>query len=184
MTIKLTNGQRLLIAIVGAALLILVLSLGVKKNADQSAVIPAGVAVDRALQVANEQRPSSGGSLTPPSEARGQVTTFGQAYQFIFHQPPDPNDSAAPNPVYPVWLIVLQGQFVEHVPASAGGATPAKDVLHSQLAIILDGDTTETLARVLVSPTQSLDVSTLPVLPLPAGGPGPTTTPMPTRMPE
>ena len=157
----------------------LALGLGLRKNGDTTAVIPASVIVNRALQIANEQGPSSGGSLTPPTEARGQVTTYGQAYQFIFNQPP-PSGTSAPNPIYPVWLVVLQGQFVEHVPASAGGSIPAKDVLHSQMAIILDGDTTESLATVMVAPGQPLDVSSLPVLPLPTGALAATTTPVPT----
>jgi len=176
-TINLTTGQRVLIALFGLVVLVIALSLGLRKNPDTAPVIPASVAVSRALQIANQHGPSSGGSLAPPTEARGQATTYGQAYQFIFNRPPDPNDSSAPNPIYPVWLIVLQGQFVEHVPASADGSVPAKDVVHIQLAIILDGDTTESLASVMVSPTLPLDVSSWPVLPLPASGPGPTTTP-------
>jgi len=185
-TIKLTTGQRILVGVSGVILLVIILSLslslGVRNSGNQSAVIPASVVVDRALQVANEQSPTSGGSLTPPTAARGQITTYGQAYQFIFQQAPDPSNTAAPNATYPVWLIVLQGQFVEHVPASAGGDIPAKDVLHTQLAMILDGDTTQTLAQVLVSPTRPLDVSALPLLPLPVGGPSATTTPEPTSI--
>jgi hypothetical protein len=180
-TINLTTGQRILIAVVGVVVLVLALSLGVKKGVDQTAVIPASVAMDRALAIANEPGPS-GGSLTPPTEARGQISTYGQAYQFIFNQPLDPQDSAALGAAYPVWLVVLQGQFVEHVPASADGSIPAKDVLHSQMAIILDGDTTQSLARVMISPTQPLDVSSLPVLPLPTGAPAATTTPAPTSI--
>jgi hypothetical protein len=181
MTIQLTTGQRILIAVLGVVILVLVLSLGIKETADRTAVIPASVAVTRAIAIAYEQSPN-GGAVAPPTEARGQATSYGEAYQFIFKRPPDAADSAAPNPVYPVWLVVLQGQFVEHVPASADGSIPAKDVLHSQLAIILDGDTTQSIDRVMIPPTQPLDVSALPVLPLPTGAPAATTTPQPTSI--
>ena len=174
--IKLTVARRIIIAVLGVVLLVLVLSFGLKHNFDQTAVIPASIAVHRALAIANEQGPY-GEAVTPPVEARGQATTYAQAIQFIFGRPLDPQESAAYNPNFPVWLVVLRGQFVEHVPPSADGSIPAKDVLHSQMAIILDGDSTQNIESVMLSPTQPLDVSSLPVLPLPTGAPEATTTP-------
>jgi hypothetical protein len=173
---KLSNVQRLLIAVVAAVVLILILSIGLKKNGDTHAVLPADIVVDRALAVANAQGPD-GGAVAPPTEARGQTMSYGQAVQFVLGRPLAAAEAVTRTAAYPVWLVVLQGQFVEHVPAAADGSAPAKDVLHSQMAIILDGDTTESLRRIMIAPAQPLDVSSLPLLTLPSGTPEPTTTP-------
>ena len=69
-------------------------------------------------------------------------------------------------PEAPVWLVVLEGKFIEHVPPAPQNI-PAKDVEHSQMALILDAKTGDAFESVLVSPQLPLDISTLPVLPMP-----------------
>jgi hypothetical protein len=170
--------------------LVVIVGVGLKAGRAQTSIVPASLAVKRALDTANFDGPI-GGSTTQPTEARGQVMTYGEAIQFIFGRPMDPNESIAKLKDYPILLVVLQGQFVEHVPAAADGSIPAKDVIHSQMAVILDGNTAEVLEQILVSPAKALAVSTLPVLPVhsdaippvPTKGPISTEAPYPTQSP-
>ena len=187
---QLIASRQLRLGAVVVILLVVIVGVGLKAGSAQTSVIPASLAVQRALDAANFDGPM-GGSTTQPTEARGQVMTYGQAIQYVFGRPMDPNQSIAKLKDYPIWLVVLQGQFVEHVPAAADGSVPAKNVIHSQMAVILDGNTAEVLEQIMVSPAKALAVSTLPVLPLhpaaippvPTQGPISTEAPYPTQSP-
>jgi len=117
--------------------------------------------------------------------------TYGQAVQFVLGRSIDLNTQEYKIRNNAVWLLVLAGEFVEHVPSSADGIIPAKDVIHHQMAIILDGNTGEIIGRVMISPQKVLLVSSLPVLiessdalpALPTKGPISTEVPYPTLSP-
>ena len=187
---QLIASRQVRIGAVVVILVVVIIGVGLKAGSAQTSIVPASLAVQRSLDAANFQGPA-GGAIAPPTEARGQVMTYGQAVQFIFGRPMDPNQSTAKLKDYPVWLVMLQGQFVEHVPAAADGSIPAKDVMHSQMAVILDGNTAEVLEQVMVSPANVLSVSAFPVLPLhsdsiplgPTQGPISTEAPYPTLSP-
>lgn len=122
-------------------------------------VVSADVAVSRALE-------SAAGSA---DEIRGQVMTYDQSHSFIFGRPVAPNTERAKMAANRVWLVVLHGNFIEHVPAAPGPIPiPEKIVLHHQMAIIMDAVTTDAFEMALVSPNKPLDVSTLALLTLPA----------------
>ena len=168
-------------------LLVLILSMGINKTGAQTSVIPASLALDRALTFARDDG-WVGGAVAQPAEARGQAMTYGQAVELIFGRPIDPNDSIYKNRDLQVWVVVLHGKFIEHVPSSADGSIPAKDVVHNQMVIILDGNTGEIMERVMISPQKVLSVANLPILsksaeplpPLPTKGPISTEVPYPT----
>ena len=171
-------------------LTILIVVIGMKSTNAQSSVIPASLAVDRALTYALEDG-QIGGMTTKPTDVRGQVMTYGQAVQLIFGKPIGSNDAVAKIRDYPVWLVILQGEFIEHVPSSADGSIPSKDILHTQMAIILDGNTGEIIERIMISPQKTLSVGSLPVLTessdslpaFPTKGPISTEVPYPTLNP-
>ena len=129
----------------------------------QSSLIPEGVAVERALIYAQEEGPI-GGATEKPVEIRGEVMPYGQAVQFVFGASISSSDSNSKIRDDPVWLIILRGTFVEHVPSSADGGIPAKDLLHTQMAIILDGNSGELLDQVMISAQKTLPVNQFPVL--------------------
>lgn len=104
------------------------------------------------------------GWLVPPEKAYGQVMTYDEAMLFVFGKPVEPNTKEFEKRNKTVWLIVLEGEFVEHVPASVGGDIPAKEVIHDQMVMLLDGETGEILREILPSPKMELPVNNLPVL--------------------
>ena len=183
---QLMSGQKL-IMILMLALLILIVSIGINKTAAQTSAIPASLALERALNYAQEDG-GVGGAIAQPAEIRGQAMTYGQATQLIFGSPINPNDSIYKIRNYQVWVVVLQGKFIEHVPSSADGSIPSKDVVHHQMVVILDGNTGEIMERVMISPQKALSVKSLPVLiksseqvpPAPTQGPISTEIPYPT----
>lgn len=144
-------------------LTVLAVLVGMKVTSAQSSVIPESLAVDRAL-VYTQDDGQFGGALVKPAEIRGQVMTYGQAVQFIYGRPISSGDVVTKIRDYPVWLVILEGEFVEHVPASADGKIPSKEILHTQMAIILDGNTGEVMEEVMISPQKKLSVSTLRLL--------------------
>jgi hypothetical protein len=145
-----------------ALLAMLSVFLGMKITNPQSSLIPKSVAVARALRYAQESGPA--GVAETPVEIRGQVLPYGQAVQFVFGTPISSKDANAKIRNELVWLVILQGTFVEHVPSSADGAIPAKDILHTQMVIILDANSGELLEQVMISPQKTLPVNQFPVL--------------------
>ena len=188
--IKRLISHQLFMRILVILLISLIIGLGLKITSAQTSVIPPSLAVDRALAYAVDDR-QVGGASTQPAEVRGQTMSYGQAVQLLFGRPIAANEAIAKIRDYPVWLVVLQGEFIEHVPSSADGSIPDTDVIHHQMAIILDGNTGEIIERVMLSPQKVLFVSNLPVLikssdplpPLPTKGPISTEAPYPTLRP-
>jgi len=158
--------------------------LNVRSTNAQTSVIPNGLALDLALSYSMDDG-LMGGALNPPAKVYGQVMTYEEAVKFVLNKPIDSNTQNYKTLNKTVWLVVLEGEFVEHVPPSADGIIPAKEVIHNQMAIILDGNTGEIMRRILLSPQIKLSVANLPVLqktnaPLPAL---PTSVPISTEVP-
>ena len=185
--IKQLISHRIFVSVLILALLVLIVSIGINKTGAQTSVIPADLALDRALTYSQDDG-WVGGAAAPPQEVRGEPMTYGQAVEFVFGRPIDPNDGIYEIRDYPVWVVVLRGKFIEHVPSSADGSIPAKDVVHNQMVVILDGNTGEIMERVMISPREFLPVNGLPMLirsseplpPLPTKGPISTEVPYPT----
>jgi hypothetical protein len=137
--------------------------LALKITSTQSSLIPESAAVERALLYAQEDGPI-GGAAETPVEIRGQVLPYGQAVQIVFGTPISSKDANAKIRDELVWLIILQGRFVEHVPSSADGSIPPKDSLHTQMVIILDGNSGELIEQIMISPQKTLPVNQFPVL--------------------
>ena len=145
-------------------------------SVSQTSAISKDVAVNQAL-LASKDNGLFGGSVSEPSKIQGELITFDQARLFVFGKSIGPDEVDAKLRDYPVWLIVLEGKFVEHVPSAPD--IPAKDVLHSQMAIILDANTAEVMEKYLISPDQKLSTVSLPVLSKPSGA----TLTIPTKLP-
>lgn len=188
--IKKTPSYRITSFLLILVFAVLIILIGMNSTSAQSSVLPQSLAVDRALVYAQDDG-QFGGASTKPAEIRGRVMTYGQVVQLIYGRPISSNDTIAKLRDYPVWLVVLQGEFIEYVPSSADGTIPAKEILHTQMAIILDGNTGELIERVLVSPQKNLSVINMPVLlesseslpALPTKGPISTEMPYPTLSP-
>ena len=186
MTKRLTSRQLFMMLLV-LPLMILIVIIGIRSTSAQTSVIPESLALDRALAYAMDDM-MVGGAITEPTEVRGRIMNYGQAVQFVFGTPISPNEGTYKIRNYAVWLVVLKGEFIEHVPSSADGSIPSKDVIHDQMVVILDGNTGEIIERVMISPQKALLVSNLPLLnkssgPLPAlptKGPISTEAPYPT----
>ena len=158
----------------------------VKELEAQIMAIPGDLALHLALESSKDE--GLGGWQIPPEKVYGQVVTYSKAVQFIFDKPIDSSTKEYEKRDKTVWLVAFEGKFVEHVPTSAGGDIPAKDVIHNQLAVILDGNTGEVMRQVMPSPQTKLPFSNLPILqstrkslpPLPTRGPILTEEPYPT----
>ena len=156
---RILRGLVIGLAVVIAALL---LFFRVRPVVAPALAVSTEAAVARALAAARDD--GFGGYTQPPGKIFGRQMTLGEARAFIYGaNVGEYNDRPAS---VPVWLVVLEGKFVEHVPA-APPDIPAKDVAHSQMALILDAKTGELIESILQSPQQPLDSSTLPVLPTP-----------------
>jgi len=137
-------------------------SLRIDATKAQTTTISDDLALDIALSLSRDNR--LGGWLSSPEKAYGQVMIYDDAVRFVFGKPIDPNTEQYKKRDEIVWLIVLEGEFIEHVPPSAGGDIPAKEVIHNQMVIILDGKTGDIMRRVWLSPQIKLPVTNLPVL--------------------
>ena len=126
------------------------------------AAIPAETAARQALAAGRDT--GLGGYLAPPERILGMQMRFIDALRFVFGANVG-EDRSRPDG-YPVWLVVLEGEFIEHVPA-APPDIPAKDVTHSQMALLIDAQTGEAFESMLISPQHPLDTRSLPVLPRP-----------------
>jgi len=149
------------------AALALVLAFGLLVLTTRSVVAPrtaisAQDAASRALAAGRDQ--GLGGYVTPPDRVLGRQMSFDEALHFALGTSAV-QDHTRPG-VYPVWLVVLEGRFIGHVPA-APPDVPAQDVEHSQMALLIDAETGEVFESVLVSPRQLLDTRSLATLPLP-----------------
>lgn len=125
-------------------------------------VISAETAAARALAAAQDD--GFGGYAEPPGKIFGKQMTLAEARRFVFGANAGAyNDRPASEAV---WLVVLEGKFIEHVPA-APPDIPARDVEHSQMALLIDAKSGEVFERTMIAPQQTLDTSTLPPLPTP-----------------
>lgn len=125
------------------------------------------VAVARALTVAEEYALPYGGLRGKPTEIYGKVMTYAEANGLILGEAIDPNSAEADLADKQVWLILFNGDIVEHVPAAIGGDPPAKEVQHSQMTIVLDALTGDMIQKTLLSPQKEFDVQTLSALEYP-----------------
>ncbi len=143
-------------------------------SADQAVVLALSYAKDNGLW---------GGMVGQPTEIRGRIMPFGQARQFLL-SPIDPNTVMYTMRDNPVWLIMLRGNFIGHIQAFPGlpsknlPSNPGRDDLHSQMAVIIDANTGDGIADVLVPLGKELSVISLPVLNRPTGSIS-----LPTRLP-
>lgn len=157
------NNLRLFLTIALIVLIAVSFSSRAESTKAQTTTISDGAALELALSYSMDDG-LMGGRLTPPEKVYGEVMTYDEAVQFVSSRPIDPNTKKYEMRNKLVWLIVLEGEFIEHVPPSAGGDIPATEIVHNQMAIILDGKTGEIMRRML-PPTQiKLPVTNLPVL--------------------
>ena len=121
-----------------------------------------------------------------PSGIFGKVMQYGEAVQYKTTQPIPSQENIARMSDVPVWLILLQGNFVEHIPAAPGSpGIPEKDVYHHQIALIIDGVSGDFIEAFWVSPQEALSMNSLPALTPPSGTvpPAPTQAPIYTAVP-
>lgn len=145
-------------------------SSSLKSSTKPAGTISQDLAVYLALQVAKDDG-LFGGWVDQPTQIHGKLLTFGQAHQFI-GDPLSSNTFMAEAKDKLVWLIVLQGKFVEHVPGvpappSGGVEISPMDVYHSQMVIYVDGATGDVIEVTLISPAKSLKTDALPILSTP-----------------
>ena len=156
---------------------------------------PAIISADTAVTLAL----SSGNSNiylewdNQPSGIFGKVMKYGEAVQYKTTQPNPPQENVAGMSDLPVWLILLQGNFVEHVPGAPGSpGIPEKQVIHRQIALIINGVSGNIIETFWGSPQEALPINSLPALmspsgtasPAPARGPIHTAVPLPTLGPS
>ncbi len=163
-----------LFGFLGLMLILMILVVGT--GMAQTSIIPSNVAISLALSYSKDDG-LVGGLVGQPAEMYGKVMTYSEATEYVLSQPINPGDGIAKISGNPVWLIILQGKIVEHVPSAPD--IPAKDVIHNQMAVIIDGNTGEILERILISPQTTLSLASLPVLTMPSG----TVPAAPTKMP-
>ncbi|MBM3181687.1 MAG: hypothetical protein FJZ86_15250 [Chloroflexi bacterium] len=157
------NNLRLLLTMVLIVLIAVSFSSRAETTKAQTIAISGDAALELALSYSMDDG-LMGGRLTLPEKVYGEVMTYDEAVQFVSNRPIDPNTKKYEMRNKLVWLIVLEGKFVEYVPSSPDGAIPATEILHNQMAIILDGKTGEIMREILVSPQRKLPVTNLPVL--------------------
>ena len=173
------KNKRFLISIAFSLsfLMIVVMSLTVNDGSQaKSSLVSSEVAVARSLLYAEDDG-RFGGFTELPVEIRGQVMTYDEAVKKVYGHSINENEGIYSLKDYPVWFVALRGSFVEHVPGAID--IPPKDVLHSQMVIILDGNSAEAFEVILISPTKELAVNSFPILPVPLDEPSN----IPTKMP-
>ena len=157
------NNLRLLLTMGLIVLIAISFSSRAETTTAQTIAISGDAALELALSYSMDDG-LMGGRLTLPEKVYGEVMTYDEAVQFVSNRPIDPNTKKYEMRNKLVWLIVLEGKFVEYVPSSPEGAISATEILHNQMAMILDGKTGEIMKEVLVSPQRILLVTNLPVL--------------------
>jgi hypothetical protein len=146
------------------SLTLVIAALIIQTGAAQTSIIPAETAANLALAYGRDY--GTDGLVDRPTGMFGKVMRYGEAVQYIFGRPINPGDQIARMADTPVWLIVIQGQIVEHVPP-APPDIPAKDVLHGQMAVIINGITGDIVEEVLIPGQKTLPVASLtPLTPL------------------
>ena len=132
------------------------------------AIISADAAVNLALSYGNSNIYLEWDNR--PSGIFGKVMKYGEAVQYKTTQPIPPQENIARMSDVPVWLILLQGNFVEHIPAAPGSpGIPEKEIHHNQIALIIDGVSGEIIETFWVSPQEALSMISLPALTPPSG---------------
>ena len=92
-----------------------------------------------------------------PSGIFGKEMKYGEAVQYKTTQPIPPQENIARMSDVPVWLILLQGNYVEHIPAAPGSpGIPEKEIHHNQIALIIDGVSGDFIEAFWVSPQEGL----------------------------
>lgn len=140
------------------------------------AIISADTAVKLALSYGNSNIYLEWDNQ--PSGIFGKVMKYGEAVQYKTTQPIPPQENVARMSDVPVWLILLQGNFVERIPAAPGlPGIPEKDINHNQIALIIRGVSGDIIEAFWVSPQEALPFKSLPALMPPSG----TVPPAPTQ---
>ncbi|MCC7163103.1 MAG: hypothetical protein IT331_11455 [Anaerolineae bacterium] len=134
----------------------------------EAGTLAPDIAVARALTVAGEFDLPYGGLRGRPTEIYGRIMTYAEANDLLTGRPIAPNSLEIELADKQVWLILFQGNIVEHVPPVSDGSIPEKQVQHSQMTVVLDAFTGEMLRRTLLAPLIKFDVRTLSELPYPA----------------
>lgn len=160
---KKSTSQLLIEVIVLLVSIAIIATLGSKDTKAQTSIIPNDLALELARKYSMDDG-LVGGALITPKNAYGQVMTYDEAILFVSGKSIDPSTQIFTKRDISVWLVILEGEFVSHVPASVDGAVPAKDVNHRQMAIIMDAKTGELYRRTLISPQIQLLPADLPTL--------------------
>ena len=114
----------------------------------KSAILSADAAVNLALSYGNSNIYLEWDNR--PSGIFGKVMKYGEAVQYKTTQPIPPQENIARMSDVPVWLILLQGDFVEHIPAAPGSpGIPEKEIHHDQIALIINGVSGDTHRSIL-----------------------------------
>ena len=187
---KLSSGfQKFWWTVLAGLLLIGAILIG-KTVLAKPAIISADAAVNLALSYGNSNIYLEWDNQ--PSGIFGKVMKYGEAMQYKTTQPIPPQENIARMSDVPVWLILLQGNFVEHIPAAPGSpGIPEKDIHHNQIALIINGVSGDIIETFWVSPQEAFSINSLPaltpptgtVLPSPTQGPIHTAVPLPTTGP-
>ena len=142
------------------------------------AIISADAAVNLALSYGNSNIYLEWDNR--PSGIFGKVMKYSEAVQYKATQPIPPQENIARMSDVPVWLILFQGNYVEHIPAAPGSpGIPEKDIHLHQIALIIDGVSGELIEAFWVSPQEVLPFNSLPALTPPSGTVPPATTQAP-----
>ena len=150
----------------------------------EPSIISADVVVNLALSYGNSNIYLEWDNR--PSGIFGKEMKYGQAVQYKTTQPIPPQENIARMSDVPVWLILLQGNYVEHIPAAPGSpGIPEKEIHHNQIALIIDGVSGDFIEAFWVSPQEGLPFKSLPALTPPSGTvpPAPTQGPIHTAVP-
>ena len=187
---KLSSGfQKFWWTVLAGLLLIGAILIG-KTVLAKPAIISADAAVNLALSYGNSNIYLEWDNR--PSGIFGKVMKCGEAVQYKTTQPIPPQENIARMSDVPVWLILLQGNFVEHVPEAPGSpGIPEKEIHHNQIALIIYGVSGDIIETFWVSPQEALSMISLPALTPPSGtvsptplqGPIHTAVPLPTTGP-
>jgi hypothetical protein len=145
------------------ALIVLASSLYYITTKAQSSTIDENFALELALSYSMDDG-LIGGAIQPPQKMYGQTMTYNEAFQFVSGRAIEPNTKQFEKRNLIVWLVVLEGEFIEHVPASPDGTIPASEVIHEQMTIIMEGNTGDLMRKTLISPDRKLPATLLPIL--------------------
>lgn len=151
------------------ALLVSVATVAVLLTSQRGIAQTSAVEDERAAELAilfarDDER--FGGLRGKLTDLRGAVMSYDDAISIVYQSPnaaTQDNDSLRNRSV---WLLIMEGDFVEHVPQTPD--IPAKEVPHTQMAVILDSITGEIIEEILLPKEKPLILDNLPKQDIPA----------------